>query len=106
MGFERMTLWYQCDPLGNDAMKPLMLGAGQLCVHKFPWKRWDVPNVHEINHIIYVNCGNEIKWRISTICLTVLQKFESPPKNFTYQGKLRMQTDQTWLSLHTDVYLI
>ena len=28
------------------------------------------------------------------------------PKNFTYQGKLRMQTDQTRLSLHTDVYLI
>ena len=37
MGFEPMTLRYQCDALTNYlAMKPLMLAAGQLCVHTFP----------------------------------------------------------------------
>ena len=38
--FELMTSRYQCDALTNWAMKPLMLGAGQFCVHMFPWKRW------------------------------------------------------------------
>ena len=32
MGFEPVTLRYQCNALTNWAMKSLMLGAGQLCV--------------------------------------------------------------------------
>ena len=34
----------------NWAMKPLTLGAGQLWVHMFPWKKW-VLMIYEINHI-------------------------------------------------------
>ena len=34
----------------NWPMKPLTLGAGQLWVHMFPWKKW-VLMVYEINHI-------------------------------------------------------
>ena len=30
--FESVTRRYRCDALTNRAMKPLMLGAGQLCV--------------------------------------------------------------------------
>ena len=33
----------------NWAMKPLTLGAGQLWVHMFPWKKW-VLIIYEINH--------------------------------------------------------
>ena len=39
-GFEPVTPRYRCDALTNWAMKPLTLGAGQLWVHMFPWKRW------------------------------------------------------------------
>ena len=39
-GFEPVTSRYRCDALTNWAMKPLTLGAGQLWVHMFPWKRW------------------------------------------------------------------
>ena len=42
----------------NWAMKPLTLGAGQLWVHMFPWKKW-VLMIYEINH----NCGNEMKMK-------------------------------------------
>ena len=34
----------------NWAMKLLTLGAGQLWVHMFPWKKW-VLMIYEINHI-------------------------------------------------------
>ena len=33
---EPVTSRYRCDVLTNWGMKPLMLGAGQLCVHMFP----------------------------------------------------------------------
>ena len=42
----------------NWAMKPLTLGAGQLWVHMFPWKKW-VLMIYEINHIWTA----EMKWR-------------------------------------------
>ena len=42
----------------NRAMKPLTLGAGQLWVHMFPWKKW-VLMIYEINHIWTA----EMKWR-------------------------------------------
>ena len=42
----------------NWAMEPLMLGAGQLLVHMFPWKKW-VLMIYEINHIWTV----EMKWK-------------------------------------------
>ena len=40
------------------AMKPLTLGAGQLRVHLFPWKKW-VLMIYEINHIWTA----EMKWK-------------------------------------------
>ena len=39
-------------------MKPLTLGAGQLWVNMFPWKKW-VLMIYEINHIWTA----EMKWR-------------------------------------------
>ena len=42
----------------NWAMKPLTLGAGQLWVHMFPWKKW-VLMIYEINHI----WTTEMKWK-------------------------------------------
>ena len=42
----------------NWAMKPLTLGAGQLWVHMFPWKKW-VLMIYEINHIRTA----EMKWK-------------------------------------------
>ena len=41
----------------NWAMKPLTLGAGQLWVHMFPWKKW-VLMIYEMNHIWTA----EMKW--------------------------------------------
>ena len=38
-------------------MKPLTLGAGQLWVHMFPWKKW-VLMIYEMNHIWTA----EMKW--------------------------------------------
>ena len=43
----------------NWDMKPLMLGAGQLWVHMFPWKKL-VLMIYEINHM---NCVNEMKMK-------------------------------------------
>ena len=42
----------------NWAMKPLTLGAGQLWVHMFPWKKWELM-IYEINHIWTA----KMKWR-------------------------------------------
>ena len=57
-GFEPVTWRYWCDALTNWAIKPLMLGAGQLCVQEII-----VIDVYEMNHILSKNCENEIKWR-------------------------------------------
>ena len=57
-GFEPVTSRYRCDvPSTNWAMKPLTLGAGQLWVHMFPWKKW-VLMIYEMNHIWTA----EMKW--------------------------------------------
>ena len=58
MGFKPMTsrLPVQCST--NWAIKPLTLGAGQLWVHLFQWKKW-VLMIYEINHIWTV----EMKWK-------------------------------------------
>ena len=58
MGFKPMTsrLPVQCST--NWAIKPLTLGAGQLWVHLFRWKKW-VLMIYEINHIWTV----EMKWK-------------------------------------------
>ena len=51
MGFEPVISRYRWDALPcNWAMKPLTLGAGQLWIHMFPWKRC-VLMIYEINHI-------------------------------------------------------
>ena len=42
----------------NWVMKPLTLGAGQLWVHMFPWKKW-LLTVYEIYHIWTA----EMKWK-------------------------------------------
>ena len=47
----------------NCAMKPLTLGAGQLWVHIFSWKKW-VLMINEINHIWTA----EKKWRWRNDC--------------------------------------
>ena len=44
----------------NWAMKPLTLGAGQLWVHMFPWKKW-VLMIYEINHMWTAEMKR--KWR-------------------------------------------
>ena len=57
-GFEPVTsrLPMQCST--NWAMKPLTLGAGQLWVHMFRWKKW-VLMIYEKNHIWTA----EMKWK-------------------------------------------
>ena len=58
MGFEPVTSWLLVRCSTNWAMKLLMLGAGQLWVHMFPWKKW-VLMIYEINHIWTA----EMKWK-------------------------------------------
>ena len=57
-GFEHVTSRLPVRCSTNWAMKPLTLGAGQLWVHMFPWKKW-VLMIYEINHIWTA----EMKWR-------------------------------------------
>ena len=57
-GFEPVTSRLPVRCSTNWAMKPLTLGAGQLWVHMFPWKKW-VLMIYEINHIWTA----EMKWR-------------------------------------------
>ena len=57
-GFEPVTSRLPVRCSTNWAMKPLTLGAGQLWVHVFPWKKW-VVMIYEINHIWTV----EMKWK-------------------------------------------
>ena len=47
-GFEPVTSRLPVRCSANWAMKPLTLGAGQLWVHMFPWKKW-----HSSNHVMY-----------------------------------------------------
>ena len=58
MWFEPVTSWLPVRCSTNWAMKPLTLGAGQLWVHMFPWKKW-VLMIYEINHIWTA----EMKWK-------------------------------------------
>ena len=55
-----MTLQLPVRCSANWAMKPLTLGAGQLWVHMFLWKKW-VLMIYEIYHIWTV----EMKWKWS-----------------------------------------
>ena len=57
-GFEPLTSRLPVRCSTNWAMKLLTLGAGQLWVHMFPWKKW-VLMIHEINHIWTA----EMKWK-------------------------------------------
>ena len=57
-GFEAVTSRLPVRCSTNWAMKQLTLGAGQLWVHMFPWKKW-VLMIYEINHIWTA----EMKWR-------------------------------------------
>ena len=57
-GFEPVTSRLPVRFSTNWAMKPLTLGAGQLWVHMFPWKKW-VLMIYEINHIWTA----EMKWK-------------------------------------------
>ena len=69
-GFEpvtsRLPVWYST----NWAMKPLTLGAGQLWVHMFPWKKW-VLMIYEINHI----WPAEMKWKWRNNRFTSFKQF-------------------------------
>ena len=51
-----LTIPVRCST--NWAMKPLTLGAGQLWVHMFPWRKW-VLMIYQINHIWTA----ETKWK-------------------------------------------
>ena len=61
-GFQRgLNPWPRNLPVRcstNWAMKPRTVGAGQLWVHMFPWKKW-VLMIYEINHIR----TTEMKWK-------------------------------------------
>ena len=57
-GFEPVTSRLPVRCSTNWAMKPLTLGAGQLWVQMFPWKKW-VLMIYEINHIWTA----EMKWK-------------------------------------------
>ena len=57
-GFEPLTSRLPVRCSTNWATKPLTLGAGQLWVHMFPWKKW-VLMIYEINHIWTA----EMKWK-------------------------------------------
>ena len=57
-GFEPVTSRLPVRCSTNWAMKPLTLGAGQLWVHMFPWKKW-VLMIYEINHMWTA----EMKWK-------------------------------------------
>ena len=52
----------------NWAMKPLTLGAGQLWVHKFPWKKW-VLMIYEMYIYIYIYIINNVY----LVCLPVYE---------------------------------
>ena len=57
-GFEPVTSRLPVRCSTNWAMKPLTLGAGQLWVHMFPWKKW-VLMICGINHIWTA----QMKWK-------------------------------------------
>ena len=65
----------------NWAMKPLTLGAGQLWVHMFPWKKW-VLMIYEINHIWTA----EMKWRWTNVSGFIAQLVEHRTGNREVTG--------------------
>ena len=83
-GFEPVTSRLPVRCSTNWAMKPLTLGAGQLWVHMFPWKKW-VLMIYEINHIWTV----EMKWkwrndrRSERNLCNCVKKAEKPKKKFS-----------------------
>ena len=99
-GFEPVTSRYRCDALTNWAMKPLMLGASQLCVFMFPW--WD-----ECDRCIwnkwYKNCGNKIKWRLILAVVLWMQfmQLRKKPGEVDKIVNLSLFSFLTLLKIHT-----
>ena len=67
-GFEPVTSQLPVRCSTNWAMKPLTLGAGQLWVHMFPWKKWVL---NDIWNKSYMNCGNEMKQCLWTVNIAI-----------------------------------
>ena len=74
-GFEPVTWWYWCDALTNWAVKPLMLGASQLCVQEM-----NVIDVCEINHIRTAETKSNEEWS-SQLWTQFIQLRKKPEKN-------------------------
>ena len=84
-------------------MKPLTLGAGQLWVHMFPWKKW-VLMIYETNH----KWTAEMKWkwrndrRSERYLRNCVKKLEKKKKFRTSTGcepmtsRLRMRCSTNW----------
>ena len=68
MGFEPVTSRLPVRCSTNWAMKPLTLGAGQLWVHMFPWKKWVL---NDIWNKSYMNCRNEMKQCLWTVNIAI-----------------------------------
>ena len=56
MGFEPVISRLPVRCSTNWAMKPLTLGAGQLWVHMFPWKKWVLVNFFQASLRNCINC--------------------------------------------------
>ena len=67
-GFEPVTSRLPVRCSTNWAMKPLTLGAGQLWVHMFPWKKWVL---NDIWNKSYMNCRNEMKQCLWTVNIAI-----------------------------------
>ena len=76
-----IPVWYST----NWAMKPLTLGACQLWVHRFPWKKW----VFMIYEKLYMNCGNEMKMKWSSQWTQFMQLRKEAWKNSGLQRKMK-----------------
>ena len=66
-GFEPVTL-VRCS---NWAMKPLMLGAGQLNVHPFPWKTSSSKSQGSLQTITRDSCPLFLKWQITLMIIII-----------------------------------
>ena len=81
MGFEPVNAQYWCNALINWAMKPLMLEAGQLCVHSYvPVKEMNVTDVYEINHISTAEMKSSEEWSLH-LWTQFMQLRKKPEKN-------------------------
>ena len=67
-GFEPVTSRLPVQGSTNWAMKPLTLGAGQLWIHMFPWKKWVL---NDIWNKSYMNCRNEMKQCLWTVIIAI-----------------------------------